>query len=178
MLPCEIPFLRGKKVLLRPFTQADIDDRYIAWLNDPAVVRLSNQRFRKHNRESSLNYLRSFSGTANLFLSARALSDDRQIGTLTAYFSLHHGTVDVGIMIGDTSVWGQGYGQDAWNTLTNWLLEQKGIRKLTAGTTSVNYGMIKLMERSGMTLEAVRKAQEIVDGVPVDILYSAKFRPV
>lgn len=175
MLPCEIPFLRGKKVLLRPFTQADIDERYLAWLNDSEVVRLSNQRFLKHDRESSLRYLHSFSGTENFFLSARALSDDRQIGTLTAYVSLHHGTVDVGIMIIDKSVWGQGYGQDAWNTLTNWLLKQKGIRKLTAGTTSVNYGMIKLMERSGMTLEAVRKEQEIVAGEAVDLFYYAKF---
>lgn len=176
MLSDEMPLLRGEKVLLRPFTEADIDDRYIAWLNDPVVVRLSNQRFRTHDRESSLRYLLSFSGTANFFLSVRALSDDRQIGTLTAYVSQHHGTVDVGIMIGDKSVWGQGYGQDAWNTLTNWLLGQKGVRKLTAGTTSANHGMIKLMERSGMTLEAVRKDHEIVDGVPVDILYYAKFR--
>ncbi|MEI7707621.1 MAG: GNAT family protein [Chlorobium sp.] len=176
MLSDEMPLLFGEKVLLRPFTQADIDDRYIGWLNDPAVVRLSNQRFRKHDRESSMRYLSSFSGTGNFFLSARAMSDHRQLGTLTAYLSLHHGTIDVGIMIGDKSVWGQGYGQDAWNTLTIWLLKQKGIRKLTAGTTSVNYGMIKLMERSGMTLEAVRKEQELVAGVPVDLLYYAKFR--
>ena len=49
------------------------------------------------------------------------LSDDRQIGTMTAYISVHHGTVDVGIMIGAKSVWGEGYGQDAWNTFVNWL---------------------------------------------------------
>ena len=94
---------------------------------------------------------------------------------MTAYISEHHGTVDVGIMIGNKSTWGLGYGQDAWDTLTNWLLEQKNIRKLTAGTLACNYGMIKLMERSGMTLEAVRKSQEIVDSQPVDLLYYSKF---
>lgn len=167
--------LRGIKVVLAPFSASDIDETYIGWLNDPDVVRFSNQRFLKHDRESSLRYLSSFEGTNNLFMSARRLSDNCLIGTLSAYVSLPHGTVDVGIMIGDKSSWGMGYGQDAWNTLTNWLLAHVETRKLTAGTLACNYGMIKLMERSDMTLEAVRKAQELVDGRPVDMLHYAKF---
>lgn len=170
--------LRGGTVTLRPFSASDIDDSYIGWLNDPDVVRFSNQRFLVHNRESCLHYLASFGGTKNLFMSARRLSDDSLVGTLSAYVSSHHGTVDVGIMIGDKSVWGLGYGQDAWNTLTTWLLGRADIRKLTAGTLECNYGMIKLMERSGMKLEAVRKAQEIVEGQPVDMLHYAKFATV
>ena len=68
-----------------------------------------------------------------------------------------------------------GYGLDAWITMTNWLLARKDIRKLTAGTLACNSGMIKLMERSGMVLEATRKSQEIVEKCPVDMLYYAKF---
>jgi ribosomal-protein-alanine N-acetyltransferase len=167
--------LRGNKILLRPFTEFDIDDTYIGWLNDPDVFRFSNQRFIRHDRESSLRYLNSFEGTENLFINISLLSDNRSIGTLTAYVSSHHGTTDVGIMIGDKSTWGLGYGQDAWDTFANWLLVQKNIRKLTAGTLACNHGMIKLMKRSGMVLEAIRKAQEIVEESPVDILYYAKF---
>lgn len=167
--------LYGDKVVLKPFDATDIDDIYINWLNDPEVVRFSNQRFLMHDRESCLRYLASFEGTNNLFISVRRQLDGRPLGTLTAYISRYHGTVDVGIMLGDKSVWGGGYGQDAWDTLAKWLLGRDDVRKLTAGTLACNYGMIKLMERSGMTLEAVRKAQEIVEGQPVDILYYAKF---
>ena len=167
--------LYGCKVLLRPFIPEDISESYIGWLNDLDVVRFSNQRFIRHDVESSLRYLASFTGTANIFMSVRRLFDDSQIGTLTAYVSRHHGTVDVGIMIGDKSVWGKGYGQDAWNTFTESLLSRQEIRKLTAGTLACNYGMIKLMERSGMALEAVHKAQEIIEGKPTDMLYYAKF---
>jgi len=167
--------LQGKKVKLRPFAESDIVETYIAWLNDPDVVRFSNQRFRKHNRESCLRYLASFDGTENLFISVHCLSDDRPVGTMTAYISSHHGTVDVGILIGDKAVWGSGYGQDAWNTLTNWLLGRDDIRKLTAGTLACNHGMIKLMERSGMHREATRKKQEIISQQAEDILYYAKF---
>jgi RimJ/RimL family protein N-acetyltransferase len=170
--------LKGEKVLLRSFTASDINEAYIGWLNDKDVVQFSNQRFLRHDRDSCLRYLASFEGTDNLFISVRRLSDDSPVGTMTAYVSSHHGTVDVGILIGDKSVWGMGYGQDAWNTLTNWLLTRDDIRKLTAGTLACNYGMIKLMERSGMHHEATRREQEIVNAQAADILYYAKFHPV
>lgn len=168
-------FLQGTKVILRKFIESDIDGVYLSWLNDPDVVRFSNQRFAEHDRESCIRYLASFDSTDNLFISVRNLADDHPVGTMTAYVSKPHGTVDVGIMIGDKSVWGSGYGQDAWDTLTKWLLGREGIRKLTAGTLACNAGMIKLMERSGMQHEATRKAQAIVDGDAMDILYYAKF---
>ena len=165
----------GLRLRLSRFTQGHVNASYIGWLNDQNVVKYSNQRFFVHNMESCLRYQASFEGTDNLFMGIRTLSDDKLIGTLTAYVASNHGTVDVGIMIGDYSVWGMGYGLDAWITMTNWLLGRKGIRKLTAGTLACNLGMINLMERSGMVLEATRKFQEIVEGFPVDMLYYAKF---
>ena len=167
--------LRGNKVVLKPFLVADINDAYIGWLNDQNVVKFSNQRFFVHSMDSCLRYQASFEGTDNLFIGIRRLSDNELIGTLTAYVASNQGTVDVGIMIGNPTIWGMGYGLDAWITMTNWLLARKDIRKLTAGTLACNFGMIALMERSGMILEATRKAQEIVEGCPVDILYYAKF---
>lgn len=167
--------LYGDKTVLRPFTLDDINETYLGWLNDPEVVRFSNQRFRSHDRETSLRYLETFEASDNLFVCVRRRDDQVQLGTLTAYVAKPHGTVDVGIMIGDKSVWGQGYGQDAWNTLTAWLLSRDDIRKLTAGALACNFGMVKLMQRSGMRLEATRKAQEIVDGQAQDILLYARF---
>ena len=167
--------LRGDMIELKPFLVADINDVYIGWLNDQNVMKYSNQRFFVHNIESCLRYHASFEGTNNLFMGIRRLLDDKLIGTLTAYVASNHGTVDVGIMIGDCSLWGKGFGLDAWITMTNWLLARKDIRKLTAGTLACNSGMISLMERSGMILEATRKSQEIVEKCPVDMLYYAKF---
>lgn len=167
--------LAGAKVRIAPFVASDITDAYLAWLNDPRVTRFSNQRFRTHDHASSLAYLESFTGTPNLFLSVARIGDGVAVGTMTAYRSTVHGTVDVGIMIGDPSCWGQGYGQDAWDTLTGWLLGQPDVRKLTAGAAAPNRGMVTLMERSGMHLEATRVAQEVIDGIAVDVLLYARF---
>ena len=97
------------------------------------------------------------------------------LGTLTVYANLHHQTADIGILIGATQHWGQGLGQEAFELAMRALASTGQIRKITAGTMACNVGMVKIMERSGMHLEATRKAQELLDGQPMDVLYFAQF---
>lgn len=169
------PTLVGARVRLEPFTAGHVTDAYLGWLNDPEVVRFSNQRFVVHTAATAMAFLKTFDGSPNGFFLVRRLPDDKPIGTLTAYVNTRHGTADVGIMIGEREVWGGGYGQDAWDTVLTWLLDRPDIRKVTAGTLACNKGMIRLMERSGMTLEGVRKQQEIVEGRPEDIVLYGRF---
>ncbi|MCW5635299.1 MAG: GNAT family N-acetyltransferase [Rubrivivax sp.] len=173
--------LQGPRIRLRAFTAADITDTYVAWLNDPEVVRYSNQRFVRHTRESCERYFATFAGSPNLFVSLRVArpgasrAGEIAVGTLTAYRSLPHGTADVGILLGERAVWGQGIGLEAWQLLTDWLLATPGLRKVTAGTLACNTPMLRVAERSGMRREGVRRAQEVVDGVPTDIVHFARF---
>ena len=167
--------LTGAKTVLLPFTSGDITSEYVGWLNDALVVKYSNQRFRTHTEASCTDYLAGFTGTENLFIKIERKEDGLFVGTMTAYYAAPHRTVDVGIMVGRRLVWGTGIGQDAWDTLMAWLLAQNCVRKVTAGAMRCNAAMVKLMERSGMALEAVRPGQELLDGVPQDILYYGRF---
>lgn len=167
----------GRLVSLSPFGPGDLTDAYIGWLNDAEVTRFSNQRFVRHDRASCTAYLASFAGTPNLFLSVKRLTDMAPVGTITVYRNIHHGTADVGIMIGERACWGGGYGQDAWSTVINWLLSDVGLRKVTAGTLADNIGMVRLMQRSGMVCEGIRRGQELLDGVPCDVVLYARFAP-
>ncbi len=176
-MPAVLDTLSGNQVELRPFTAADITPAYLGWLRDPEVVRFSNQRFRTHTAESCAAHLASFRGTPNLFLSILRQGDGRPVGTMTAYVSAPHGIADLGILIGDRGCWGQGIGLDAWQTLMAHLFQHSRLRKLTAGTLRPNVGMVRIMERAGMRLEGVRERQEIIEGVAVDALLYACFRP-
>ena len=167
--------LNGRLILLSPFLVTDIADDYISWLNNLEVVRYSNQRFLNHTRESCIAYLESFSSNDNFFLAIRARDNNHMIGTMTAYFSPFHGTVDIGLMIGDVKQWGKGLGLDAWKTLMDYLLSECEVRKITGGTLRSNIGMIRIMERSGMHLEAVREKQQLFENEELDELYFAKF---
>lgn len=167
--------LAGRRVTLRSFEPTDLTAQYIAWLNDPQVVRWSNQRFARHDRASCERFLGSFDHGPNHFLSIRESASGLALGTATAYVSPHHGTADAGILLGERSFWGKGLGQDAWDTLIGWLSAQPTLRKISAGTLACNLPMLRLMERSGMALEGIRRRQEIVEGREEDILLYAKF---
>ncbi len=167
--------LYGSRIVLSNFQKKDLDATYISWLNDPEVVRYSNQRFSQHSLESCERYRRTFKGAGNHFLSVQRTDNQCKIGTVTAYINPYHRTAGLGILIGDKSVWGCGYGIDAWMTLVDWVEGVHSVRKITAGALSLNKPMIKILEKSGFHLEAVRRKQEVYRGVPEDIALYAKF---
>jgi ribosomal-protein-alanine N-acetyltransferase len=175
MTSCSLQTFQGNRLVLRPFSESDITSDYIGWLNDPEVVRFSNQRFKHHDVASCQAYLSSFTDSPNLFLAMIEIGSNQLIGTMTVYRSVHHETADIGIMIGKRSVWGRGYGKEAFSLLVTALLGTQGIRKITAGCLSCNVGMVEVMKYAGLHLEATRRAQEIVDGNPEDVVYYARF---
>ena len=170
----ELP-IEGTKVRLRTFQSSDITTAYLGWLNDPRVVRYSNQRFQQHTAETSDRYLSTFAGSANHFLAIGDRNSGTMIGTLTIHRNLHHRTADIGILLGDPSTWGRGYGLDSFRSATVALERSGKVRKLTAGTLAVNRGMVRILELAGFKLEAIRHGQELLEGQPVDVVYFARF---
>ena len=165
--------IQGKTIELINFNENNISDDYISWLNDSVVTQYSNQRFYSHDYESCKKYLQSFEKSKNLFLAIKVKKTSVFIGTLTVYFNLEHGVADIGIMVGNRAEWGKGYGQDAWNSILAWLLDQESIRKVTAGTVACNIAMRSIIEKSGMKIEGVRNEHEIVKGIPEDVILFA-----
>jgi RimJ/RimL family protein N-acetyltransferase len=98
------------------------------------------------------------------------------IGTMTAYVDTHNEVAEVGIMIGERSAWGQGYGLEAWQAVCDYLLAQRNIRKITAGTAATNTAMRRIMEKAGMVPDGLRKAQYIIDNKSVDVIHMALFK--
>lgn len=174
MLTPEPPW-EGERVLLRPFKESDITLSYLNWLNNPDVLRFSNQRFHQHTRESCLRYLRSFIESNNKFFLIQDRVSERPLGTLTIYLNSYHRTADLGLMVGEKDSWGQGIGFDAFYAAVKQLTNSGEVRKITAGCLIINTAMVRIMEKAGLFLEATRCDQELVDGKPVDVVYFAKF---
>ena len=166
----------GARIGLRPFTERDLTPAYVSWLNDPEVVRYSDQRFRHHTIDSCREYLARMRAAGNHFV---VIDEPTRgpIGTMGASVVAVHRTADLGILVGDRSCWGRGYGLEAWSTMMAWLLNAGGLRKVTGGTMACNVAMKAIMERSGMTLEGVRREQQLLDGTPVDIVLYGRLAP-
>lgn len=143
----------------------------VKWLNDPEVVRYSEQRHQQHDEESQAYYL---GDGPDVF--RKICVDSQFIGTITAYVDRHNSVADVGILIGDRSIWGQGYGTEAWKSFCNSLFSG-GIRKIEAGAMCTNQAMIRICSNYQMFREGGRSLHfNDEEGSFCDMLMWGKFR--
>ena len=153
--------------------------RYVGWLNDPVVTRYSEQRHRTHTLESCRAYRQSFQDTPHHFWAIVATDTELgHIGNLNACVDTHNSVADIGILIGERGAWGRGYGSEAWTTVCRHLLCEQGLRKITAGTLSVNIPMLTIMQKAGMTEDGRRVRQALWEGQEVDMIYAALWRGI
>lgn len=171
------PILETPRLRLFPFGDKHLTARYVGWLNDPEVVRFSEQRHRRHTLGSCRAYLRAMVRSPNLFWAIEARDPDLgHIGNVTAYVDPPNELADVAIMIGERRCWGRGYGSEAWTAVCDHLLSGGGMRKITAGTLAPNKGMLAVMRKSGLVEDGRRRRHYLVDGKEVDMIYAARFR--
>ena len=169
--------IETERLVIEPFNERYLTERYVAWLNDPEVVRFSEQRFTTHTTESSRAYMQSFEGTPNYFWAfvTRGRSSEH-IGNVNAYVDTRNKVGDVGILIGEKSYWGKGYGLEVFVAVTDYLFREMHVRKVTAGTVAGNKGMLRIMKRAGMKEDGRRIRHVIFDGQEFDVVHAALFR--
>jgi ribosomal-protein-alanine N-acetyltransferase len=162
-----------------PFEERHLTSRYVNWLNDPTVVRFSEQRHRRHDLMSCRTYFESIKDSDNYFCAIENIEDGRRhIGNVTVYSDRPNRLADIAILIGDRSIWGTGLGFESWSGVLRALIERDGFRKVTGGCLASNRAMVRIMEKAGMTLDGRRTAHCLIDGNPVDIVHYAAFAAV
>jgi RimJ/RimL family protein N-acetyltransferase len=146
--------------------------KMVEWLNDPDVTRYSEQRHQKHTVPFQRIYIGMMT-RPHKYLEIR--TNDTIIGTITAHVDPYNDVADVGIMIGEKSLWGKGYGAEAWQAFCDYLLGN-GIRKVECGCMNINFGMKHICRKTGMNYEGRRFAHFLVGEDTVDMLYFGRFR--
>ncbi len=152
--------------------------QFALWLNDPEVTKYSEQRHTKHTIGTQVDYWYSPATVEpNLVYVIRLLDADLPIGSLAVRVDTNNNVANVGIMIGDKTQWGKGYGFEAWECLCNFLFIEKKIRKIEAGCMSLNAPMIKICTKYGMRHEAIIQAHFLLDKEPVSMHLYGKLAP-
>ena len=98
------------------------------------------------------------------------------IGNIGVVLDRNNAVADVTIIVGEKKAWNTGLASRAWCGVVSQLFSTYDLRKITAGTMSANESMIRLMKRSGMQIESVRKRQFIWRADEVDLIQGAVFR--
>lgn len=168
------PHIQTANLNIVPFTEKHICDAYIAWLNDDQLMQHSEQRHRHHTRETCEAYLHTFAKSDNVFIALEDKSG-KLIGTMTVYYDNNNRIADMGILLGDKSSQGKGLALEAWQAVSDWVIQHMEPRKLTAGCMQSNTAMLRIMQKSGMQTDCIRKRHFLRNGQEEDIVYMAKF---
>jgi RimJ/RimL family protein N-acetyltransferase len=164
----QLPILETERLRIAPFSEGDISERYVGWLNDPDVVRYSEQRHRRHTAGTCREFLASMQAGPGHFSSIRRKADGLHLGNISTTVDPPNLSADLGIMIGEKSAWGQGVGLEAWSSVMRYLVGAGGFRRVTAGCMAENRGMVAVMANSGMRYDYTRQRAFLLDGREID----------
>ena len=165
--------MKFAKVALIEFGEKFITEKYVSWLNDPNLMKYSEQRHLDHTIESCKAYFDSFMGTDNLLYAILDTNNGEHVGNINAYVDKYNRTADVGILIGKT---GRGYGFAAWKKMMDILFCEYHVRKITAGAMALNMPMIEIMKKVNMQYEYTKRCQFLFDDKPVDLVGYCVFK--
>lgn len=119
------------------------------WIADPAVT-----KYTRHKDAPPFDSARDFLIYAHHQWDGYWLITVKDTGRLIGSITTTRNSdrcVDLGIMIGEPSEWGKGYGHDAWAALMQYEREHNRIKSFTAGMHKDNAGMIGICLKAGMT---------------------------
>lgn len=165
------------RLRFEPFAERHLSERYVAWLNDPVVVRYSQQRFRAHTLDSCRRYAAGFAGSPSRLYALVARDLDRHIGNLTIGVEPNDRVASVDILIGERDLWGKGYGAEAFSAACDFALGSFGMRKVFTGTMAVNAPMLKLMAAARLVEEARFARHYLWEGREIDKVFAARYAP-
>ena len=170
------PNLIKKDLRIISFRSELLTDRYVSWLNDPHIVRYSEQRHRIHTLQSCLDYWEGIQDSNDLFLSIEVIEPSLcHIGNISISVDMPNRSADLSIMIGDKTMWGRGYGLSAWKMIISFLFSEVDFRRITAGTMEVNKPMLSIMQRSGMNIDCYRPRHFLWEGKEIAFIGASIF---
>lgn len=152
--------LNSERLYLDTLVPDRLNPAYVEWLNDNEVNRFLEARFHRHTPESVCQFVSDMNDSADNLLLGVFLKRDRQhIGNIKiGPVVKEHSRADIGLMIGDRSVWGQGYASEAIGAVTAHALDAMGLHRVTAGCYSDNVGSYKAFMKNGYLEDGRLKA--------------------
>ena len=144
-------FLKDKRIIVRNFTLKDINKEYQKWFNGKNENLKFSRHYRKRYKRSELiDGLKNFNRSINLFLGIFDIETKKLIGTITLYIDEGTNSGNIGIFIGNKKYFSKGFAMEGSRLVINYLLKNKIVRSIVAGTANENLKMINLMKNLKM----------------------------
>jgi RimJ/RimL family protein N-acetyltransferase len=164
--------LEGKLVKLRALEPTDIERAY-TWVNDREVTQYLMLRY-PMSRPQEEKYLSDSSSEGSSFQDVRFAIETLE-GVHIGMTGLHRARpedrgAELGIMIGDKSLWSSGYGTDTVQTLLGFAFDQMNLHKVALGVFEFNERGYACYRKCGFVDEGRFREEYFQDGRYWDVI--------
>jgi ribosomal-protein-alanine N-acetyltransferase len=171
-------FAEGALVILRPLERADLNERYLSWLNDPEVTRYTETGTFPSTAEDLENYYRSVTGSKNdVMLAVVDKKSGRHVGNVKLG-PIHwvHRRATFGILIGEKDFWGKGVGLEATRLMVEYGFQRLNLHRIDLGVFAEHDAAVKCYEKAGFKVEGRMREDLFLDGEYKDRLRMGMLR--
>ena len=164
--------LVGKKCFLSPITTADAETM-CAWINDQKTAMLvGDEGHSTITAENIKKELQQMQERRAHMYAIHDLESEKLIGrTLLMGVDAVNRTAMLGIIMGEKSYWGKGYGTEAVRLMLDFGFNGLNLHNINLGTYSFNVRAIRCYEKIGFKLIGRRREARIIGNQKFDIIY-------
>lgn len=144
-------------IFLRPISVSDVNETYVAWLNDPDINQYLETRFEEQTKERIHAYVEAVTASKDYYFFAICSNENgRHIGNIKlGPIDIHHGFAEVSLLIGEKEFWGKGIATRSIQMVSYFAFSHLGLNKLRAGCYENNTGSMKAFKKAGYEQEGI-----------------------
>ena len=156
--------LYGEKVNLKDLTESNVDD-FCAWYSDGEVTRFIGIKPLPRNKAKTL-FNRMLTESNSVYFGIIKKDEDRIIGYvfLTNIVKSHRVAREFGIVIGEKSLWGCGYGSEATKLILEYGFKHLKLHRIQLIVLDFNERALHMYRKLGFVDEGIQREALIVDG--------------
>ncbi|MBN1793544.1 MAG: GNAT family N-acetyltransferase [Candidatus Omnitrophica bacterium] len=158
--------IKGERIYLREINVSDVNERYLGWMNDSEVTRHLLCDAEKWTLGKLKKYVKKMKKDPNsIFFGIFLNANETHIGNLKiGSIDYRNNFADIGLLIGERTMWGQGYASEAIRLAVDFSFNTLNLHKLTASVLSINIGSVRVFQKCGFSIEGKREKQYFYDG--------------
>ncbi|MFX0042510.1 MAG: GNAT family N-acetyltransferase [Candidatus Hodarchaeota archaeon] len=165
--------LKGKRVILAP-PKREYIDTFLKWINDPDITQYLLS-FKPITKEMEEEWFESLKDKENNFLFSILILQNDGTEKLIGNCGIHeidwkNRVGECGIMIGEKSEHGKGYGTEAMELLVNYGFNTLNLNRLQLSVYDFNISAIKSYKKVGFIEEGRKRKAHFVNGDYHDLI--------
>jgi ribosomal-protein-alanine N-acetyltransferase len=161
-------FMRGEKIILKVLTEKDVQESgWYGWFNDAETTEFMQQRYFPNTLDKQLEFYRSdiLHSSTKVQLGILPYETPHIIGVVSlSGIDFVNRKAEFGIVIGDTSVRGKGYGTEACALIIKHGFERLSLNKITLGVHAAHKAAIRSYEKAGFRIDGVLREDVLLNG--------------